>query len=137
MEDAAAAASPLKGGGGDSLVGLLHDLDQHQVSVSADELLREGHVRGDAGQLLQRVASHAGVRALDALEQVLGTAALRRDATKMKLPGERARGRWCPTRTHRCLGQTQNVAVLDVQAVLRHARRHVLKWRTRAGADAS
>lgn len=92
MEDAAAAASPLKGGG-DSLVGLLHDLDQHQVSVSADELLREGHVRGDAGQLLQRVASHAGVRALDALEQVLGTAALRRDATKMKPPGERARAR--------------------------------------------
>lgn len=108
---------------GDLLVGLLHHLDQHQVSVSADELLGKGHVRGNAGQLLQRVASHARVGALDALVQVLSTAALRQNAQNEASGG--ARSRPCLMQTHRCLGQTQNVAVLNVQAVLQHVDRHI------------
>lgn len=51
------------------------------MSVSADELLSKGHVCGNAGQFLQRVASHARVRALDALEQIVCTPALRSPAS--------------------------------------------------------
>lgn len=59
-----------------SLVGVLHYLHQQQVAVAADELLGKGHVGGDAGQLLQRVAADARVGALDAPVQVLSAAAL-------------------------------------------------------------
>lgn len=74
-----------------SLSGVLHDLDQQVVSVQVDELLSEGHVPRDAGQLLQRVAAHAAVRALDALVKVVGTATLRSNAghrdTGQRVPG--------------------------------------------------
>lgn len=46
------------------------------MAVAADELLGKGHVGGDAGELLQRVAADARVGALDAPVQVFSAAAL-------------------------------------------------------------
>lgn len=58
------------------LLRVLDYLDQQQVSVSADELLSEGHVLGNARQFLQRITARARLRALDPFEQLLCTAAL-------------------------------------------------------------
>ncbi|TNN68245.1 hypothetical protein EYF80_021567 [Liparis tanakae] len=71
------------------------------MSVSTDELLSEGHVRGNIRQFLQRVAAHTRVRALDAFVQVLCTAALCAAATTKELQSELSSTKCPPLSTER------------------------------------